>query len=191
MNYKEELQKATNMLGENGYIFLGQNMIFGGTSMFHMVKHLPESQRIELPVFEDTQAGIATGMTLEGFKVCSVYPRMDFLICALDQIINHCDKMSIMSDGQFKLKGLIIRTAIGSNKPLMPGPQHCQDYTEALKWMCKDIDVVRLDSAEMIVPTYEAAMKSDYPTIIIEIPDMYNAELKEELIASRAKEVIR
>ena len=57
MNYKEELQKATDILAENGYIFHGQNMRAGGTSLFHMIKHIPEEQRIEVPVFEDIQMG--------------------------------------------------------------------------------------------------------------------------------------
>lgn len=190
MNYKEELQKATDLLAKEGYIFLGQNMKFGGTSLFHMIKHLPEEQRIELPVCEEMQMGITTGMALEGLKICSVYPRMDFLILAMNQLINHMDKVRIMSDNQFSLKGVIIRTAIGSNRPLMPGVQHCQDYTEALKLMCKEINVVKLESADQIVPEYQKAVDSDVPTILIEIPDKYNEDLKDELIKSR-KEVIR
>ena len=143
MNYKEELQKATNILGENGYIFLGQNMLAGGTSMYHMVKHLPVEQRIELPVFEEIQMGMSIGMALENVKVCSIYPRWDFLICAINQLVNHADKVKRMSNGQFKLKGLIIRTAVGSVAPMFPGEQHCGDYTEAVKLMCKDIKVIK------------------------------------------------
>ena len=190
MNYREELQRATDLLAKEGYIFLGQNMKHGGTSMFHMVKHLHEVQRIELPIFEDIQLCIIVGLTLEGLKICSVYPRMDFLVLALNQLINHADKVKTMSDGRFRLNGLIIRTAIGSTKPLMPGPQHSQDHTEALKLMCKDIKVIKLESPEQIYPAYEEAMESDIPTIIVELPDKYNEDLKEELINSR-KEIIR
>ncbi len=184
MTYKEELQRATNMLAKEGYIFVGQNMVYGGTSLFHMLKHIPIEQRIELPVMEETQAGMATGMALEGFKICSVYPRMDFLILALNQIINHLDKAKEMSDGQFQPK-VIIRTAIGSTSPLMPGPQHSKDYTEALKLMCTNINVVKLTSSDMVYNEYEKAINSDKSTILIEIPDLYNSDLKEELIESR------
>jgi pyruvate/2-oxoglutarate/acetoin dehydrogenase E1 component len=176
VNYKDELQRATNLLADNGYIFIGQNMVAGGTSMYHMVKHLPLNQRIELPVFEDIQAGIATGMALEGLKVCSVYPRMDFLICAINQIVNHLDKAEVMSDGQFKPK-VIIRTCVGSVKPMMPGPQHCQNYYNELKSMCKNINVVLLDKAEMVYEEYEKAMNSDKSTILIELSDLYNVNL--------------
>lgn len=189
MNYKEELQKATNKLGEEGYIFIGQNMQYGGTSMFHMIKHLPKNQRIELPVFEETQAGIATGMALAGEKVVSVYPRMDFLILALNQIVNHLDKAEEMSDGQFKPK-VIIRTAVGSNAPLMPGPQHRQNYYEALKKMCTNINVFEMLTPEDVKNAYEIAMKSDRSSILIEHPDCYNKELTKELIESR-KNIIR
>jgi pyruvate/2-oxoglutarate/acetoin dehydrogenase E1 component len=190
ISYKNELQKATNLLGEKGYLFLGQNMRFGGTSMYHMIKHLPEEQRWELPVFEDTQMGMSIGMSLNGVKVCSVFPRMDFLILAINQLVNHADRVRLMSDGQFKLKGLIIRSAIGSVKPLFPGEQHSGDYCEAIQKMCKEIKVVKLEDASRIYEEYEKAIESEVPTLLVEIPDLYNQELTEDLIQSR-KDLIK
>jgi len=185
ISYKEELQRATNLLGENGYLFFGQNMRFGGTSMYHMIKHLPEAQRIEIPVFEDIQMGMSIGLALNGIKVCSVFPRMDFIILAINQIVNHADRVRLMSDGQFKLKGLIIRTAIGSVSPLMPGEQHSGDYCDGIQQMCKEIKVIKLKKAEQIYSAYENAINSDIPTILVEIPDLYNSELANDLIDSR------
>ena len=186
-SYKEELQRATDLLGENGYTFFGQNMRFGGTSMYHMIKHLPEEQRIEIPVFEDIQMGMSIGLALNGIKICSVFPRMDFIILAINQIVNHADRVRLMSDDQFKLKGLIIRTAIGSVSPLMPGEQHSGDYCEGIQQMCKEIKVVKLEKAEQIYSAYEKAIQSDIPTILVEIPDLYNSELTDELINTRKK----
>ena len=190
ISYHDELQRATNLLGVNGYLFFGQNMKFGGTSMYHMIKHLPEHQRIELPVFEDIQMGMSIGLALKGTKVCSVFPRMDFLILAINQIVNHADRVRLMSNDQFKLTGLIIRTAVGSSNPLMPGEQHSGDYCEGIQKMCKEINVIRLDSADIIYDAYKTAMKSDVPTILVELPDLYNSELTDELIKSR-KTLIR
>jgi pyruvate/2-oxoglutarate/acetoin dehydrogenase E1 component len=190
LSYKDELQRATDLLASNNYLFLGQNTRFGGTSLFHMIKHLPESQRWELPVFEDVQMGMSIGMALSGVKVCSVFPRMDFLILAINQLVNHADRVRLMSDGQFTLKGLIIRSAIGSVKPLFPGEQHSGDYCEAIQKMCKEIKVVKLDQADTIYPEYERAIDSEVPTLLVEIPDLYNAELTDELIQSR-KEIIK
>jgi pyruvate/2-oxoglutarate/acetoin dehydrogenase E1 component len=191
MNYKDELQKATDILADRGYIFHGQNMRAGGTSLFHMIKHIPEKQRIEVPVFEDIQMGMSLGMSLNGDNVCTIFPRWDFLLCAINQLVNHLDKIRLMSDGQLKAKGLIIRTCVGSVKPLFPGEQHCGDYTEAAALMCKEVKVVKLKSPEQIVPAYSEAMESETPTLIVEIPDNYNMDLTEELIESRAQKTIR
>jgi len=190
VSYKEELQKATDLLAEKGYLFLGQNMRFGGTSMFHMLKHLPLEQRIEIPVFEDIQMGMSIGLSLQGIKVCSVFARMDFIILAINEIVNHGDRVRLMSKGQFKLKGLIIRTAIGSTNPLMPGEQHSGDYCKGIQEMCKEIRVVKLDKADQIYLEYEKAIESEVPTILVEIPDLYNQELTNDLIESR-KQLIK
>jgi pyruvate/2-oxoglutarate/acetoin dehydrogenase E1 component len=183
--YKEELAKAMNLLAAHPRtVFIGQNMIYGGTSMFWTLQDIPKEKKIELPVFEEVQMGMSVGMALEGLIPVSVYPRMDFLICATNQLVNHLDKVNEMSEGQFK-PVVIIRTAIGSNSPLMPGPQHCQDHTEALRHLCKHINVVKLETADQIVPEYKKALESDRPTILIEIPDIYNKDLQDKLKEAR------
>ena len=57
--------------------------------------------------------------------------------------------------------------------------------------MCKDIKIVKLYGAEQIYPAYLEATESEVPTILIEIPDEYNQDLKEDLIKSRQREIIR
>ncbi len=185
MNYKDELCKAMKMLGKHpDTIFIGQNMIYGGTSMFYTLEDVPESKKIELPVCEEVQMGMSVGMALEGLIPISVYPRMDFLILAMNQLVNHLDKCEVMSDGQFKPK-VIIRTAVGSSQPLMPGPQHCQDHTEAIRKMVKYINIVKLTKPEDIVPAYKEALASDRSTILVEIPDLYNKDLEDRLKKAR------
>ena len=174
--YREKLLEAMNLLAENpNTIFLGQAVKSTGTAIYHTLKHLPEERRLEMPVAEEMQLGISTGLSLKGFVPVSIYPRWDFLILAANQIVNHLDKMEEMSDGQFKPK-VIIRTCVGSSSPLMPGPQHCQDHTEAFKLMVKNIDVVRLEKASEILPAYKKAMESERSTIIVEVPDLYETE---------------
>ena len=164
------------LLASEGYYLIGQNTKYGGTSMYHTTKDFPEEKRIELPVTEEMQMGIGTGMSLEGLKVCSIYPRMDFLILAMNQLINHLDKAEKMSDGQFKPK-IIIRTCVGSVKPMMPGPQHMQNYTEALKNMVTNIEIRELLKIEDVYSAYKEAVESDKSFIIIEHSDFYNRDL--------------
>jgi len=177
MTYKQEIEKSMKMLGEHpDTVFIGQSIEYTGTSMYWTLKDtVPDEKKKELPVFEDVQMGISIGMALEGMIPISIYPRMDFFLLAFNQLINHLDKMEEMSDGQFKPK-VIIRTAIGSQKPLFPGPQHCQDYINELRTMCKNINIVRLLHTVQILPAYKQALKSDKSTILVEIPDKYEMD---------------
>ena len=68
---------------------------------------------------------------------------------------------------------MIIRTSVGSIKPLNPGAQHCQDHTEALRCLLKNIDVVKLTSEREIVPSYRRAYESQRSTVLIEMIDLY------------------
>ena len=71
---------------------------------------------------------------------------MEFLALWHESIVNHIDKAVIMMGGAFKNK-LIIRTGIGSQRPLNPQCQHIGDFTEAIRLMCSNIEVIRLKSS--------------------------------------------
>lgn len=184
MNYKEETKKAMQLLAENKKtIFLGQTVEYKGSAMFGSLDSVPSEKKIELPIIEDTQMGMSIGLALEGFIPVSIFPRMDFLICAMNQLVNHLDKIPEMSNKQFSPK-VIIRTMIGGTKPLYPGCQHCSDYTDALKLFLKNIDVIKLEKPEDIVPAYKKALESPNSTLLIEVADLYN----EEIIEGRSNE---
>lgn len=171
MTYKEETKKAMNLLAEDPRtIFIGQGVLYPGHGMFASLEDIPDNRKIELPVIEDTQLGLCIGMSLSGFVPVSIFPRMDFLILAMNQLINHLDKIEEMSCGQFKPK-VIIRTAVGSKIPLNPGPQHSQDHTEMLKACLININVVKLERVEDIIPAYRKALESLRSTILIEVVD--------------------
>ena len=178
--YREEVKKAMTLLGEDPRtIFLGQTVGYSGSNIFGSLENVSKEKRIELPIMEDVQMGMSIGLSLEGFIPISVYPRFDFLICAVNQMVNHLDKCEEMSNGHFKPKVIII-TQVGGTKPLYPGIQHCSDYTEAFKKLLCNINVVRLEDPEQIVPEYKKALESDKSTLIIEVGDLYNAEIKKE-----------
>ena len=138
---------------EEKTIFLGQSVGCTGNAIFKTLEKVPMSKRLEMPIFEDTQMGMSIGLSLEGFVPISIFPRMDFFITAMNQLENHLDKIKEMSHNEFNPK-VIIRTAIGSIKPLYPGVQHCSDYTTVLKVLLKNINVVKLTDSKEIVPEY-------------------------------------
>ncbi len=168
MSYKEEMIKAMELLAEDPrVIFLGQNISYAGSPAYETMETIPESRKIEMPVAEELQLGMSIGLALEGFIPVSVYPRMDFLMRAMDQLVNHLDKIEEMSTGRFKPK-VIIRTIIGATSPLHPGAQHCQDHTVTLRYMLSNIDVVKLECPEEIVDTYSFYLRHSISSIIVE-----------------------
>ena len=41
--------------------------------------------------------GLSLGLALQGFVPVSIYPRIDFLLSATNQLVNHLDKIRLMS----------------------------------------------------------------------------------------------
>ena len=92
--YKQNLTNATTLLvEEHGFFIIGQGATDGGHGMSATIDQKLSAKCIELPVFEETQTGIALGMALAGKNVISIYPRFDFFISGLSQLINHSDKL--------------------------------------------------------------------------------------------------
>ena len=97
------------------------------------------------------------------------------MMYGMNQLVNHLDKISLMSDNKFFTK-MIIRTSVGSKRPLHPQCQHIGDFTSVIKKMCLNIDIIRLDNPNLIIPSYKKALnrKDGKSTIIVEFGDYYN-----------------
>jgi len=176
MTYKTELIKSMNYLSKKkNTLFIGQSVLFSGNAIFNTLEQVPKNKKIEMPVFEDVQAGFCTGVALQGFVPICIYPRFDFLILAMNQIVNHLDKIRLMSSKDFKPK-VIIRTSIGKKNPLNGGVQHTQDYTKIFKSILTEIELVRLINTKQIFNAYKKAYlrKDSKSTLIIENGDSYN-----------------
>jgi pyruvate/2-oxoglutarate/acetoin dehydrogenase E1 component len=176
MKYREELIRSMEWLATKpDIVFTGQAIGMSGHAISGTVSTVPQDKRIELPVFEETQLGMATGMALTGWVPVTAYPRFDFFILSLNQLVNHLDKIQDMSKGDMKPK-VIIRVAIGSKIPFSAGPQHTQDHTEAIRKMLTEVEVVELIEPEDIFPAFEKAYNSDKSTLIIEHSEYYGSK---------------
>jgi pyruvate/2-oxoglutarate/acetoin dehydrogenase E1 component len=176
MKYKEELDRSMEWLAtKSNTVFMGQAIGFSGHAISNTMSKVPQDKRVELPVFEELQLGIATGMALEGWVPVTCYPRFDFFILSLNQLVNHLDKMQDMSSRDMKPK-VIIRVAVGSKVPFSAGPQHTQNHTEAMKNMLTEIKVVELIEPEQIFESFKNAYESDKSTLIIEHSEYYGTK---------------
>ncbi len=169
VSYSDELTAAMTWLGEQpDTIFLGQQVRYPGNALFNTLHNVPEEKKIELGVMEDSQLGMSIGLSLTGKVPITIYPRMNFLICAMDALINHLDKIEQYSHGQFRPK-VIIRVCVGSTHPMNPGVQHSGDYSLALH----NVRIIRLKEEWNILPAYQEAYYSGLSTILIEYGDLY------------------
>jgi pyruvate/2-oxoglutarate/acetoin dehydrogenase E1 component len=158
-------------------IFLGQACKVSGHAISSTLEKVPDNKRVELPVFEETQMGVSTGMALEGFVPITMYPRFDFFILSCNQLINHLDKMRDMSKGDMTPR-VIIRVAVGSKNPIDAGPQHTQDHTEAFRKMLTDVNVVQLNEPEDIFPAFKEAYEREdsKSTLLVEYGEYYGTK---------------
>src|SRR3990172_12405002 len=135
MTYFDELTASMTWLGaQPDTLFIGQSVAYSGNAIFKTLSGVPMEKRLELPVAEEMQMGMSIGLAMTGKTVISIYPRFDFLLRAMNQLVNHLDELEEFTNGQFKAK-VIIRVGIVSTKPLYPGVQHCGDYLDAFKLM--------------------------------------------------------
>jgi pyruvate/2-oxoglutarate/acetoin dehydrogenase E1 component len=173
--YKDELTKAmTYLASDPRTIFLGQAVAYPGTAMTGTLVDVPDDLKVEFPVAEEMQLGASIGLALGGFVPVTIFPRWNFLLLAVNQLVGHLDKLSQMSQNGYCPK-VIIRVGIGSERPLHPQAQHVGDFTDAFRLMLTTVEVIRLDEPEQIFPAYEKALtRTDgKSTIVVEWGDYY------------------
>ena len=154
--YLDALTEAMKLTMEDEKtIFIGQQIVYYGNPMSKTIEGLPKERMIETPVMEETQMGMTMGLAMTGHQVVTFYPRWDFVILAVNQLVNHLDKLE------------------GSDKPLDPGHQHKADYTDAFKQMVTNCTIQKLDTSDKILPAYKKALSEGGIHILVEYPELY------------------
>lgn len=175
MDYGNELRRAMAWLGEKeDTIFLGQSVEYPGTGIFGTLGNVPLGKRREMPVAEDMQLGVSTGLALNGFVPISIFPRWNFLLLATNQLVLHLDKLPIYSNGGYKPK-VIIRVAVATPKPLDPQAQHLGNFTDPFRQMLKTVEVIELLGAHEVFNAYKRAYERNdgRSTLIVEHTSRY------------------
>ena len=119
--------------------------------------------------------GMATGLALAGHVPVTIFPRWNFLLLAVNQLVGHLDKLPLMSNGGYRPK-VIVRTGVGSVRPLHPHHQHVGDFTDAFRLMCQTIEIIRLEEPGDVFPAYRRALEREdgKSTVLVEYGDYYN-----------------
>ena len=171
MKYKDAVKKSMETLAEDSKtVFIGYNLKFGSKA-YGSLKDVSSEKIIEMPVAENLMAGLGMGMGMIGFRPVVIYERHDFILNALDNIVNHLDKLKTMSKGQYN-SPVISRAIVGSVSPINPGPQHRQDFGNILDEML-GMSVYDPRTPEAVLEVYRLASRSNEPSMIIERIDLY------------------
>jgi hypothetical protein len=168
-SYKEAANFAMKELGELGAIFIGYNVARGDA--MGTLGSVPSDQKLETPVAENLMTGLGIGMSFEGFLPVVYFERHDFMLVAMDAIVNHVDKIERISHGEFKVP-LIIRAVTADAGPFYSGITHSQDFTEMLR-AAVDFPVTDPVNGEDLLQAFRSAVESGRPAIVIERKSRY------------------
>jgi pyruvate dehydrogenase E1 component beta subunit len=111
---REELQRDENvfLMGEEIGIFEGSYKITAG-----LLKEFGSKRVVDTPIAENGFVGMATGAAMLGLRPIVEIMTINFIVLAMDQIVNHAAKIYSMFGGQCPIP-LVIRTPGGGGQQL-------------------------------------------------------------------------
>ena len=173
MKYFDELKRSMKMLSEHEKtVFVGQSVRYGGTGLYDSLIDVPDNKKIEFPVAEALQMGMSTGLAMNGHIPISIFVRWNFLLLGACQLINHLDKIPIVSKWGYTPK-VIIRVSVGSEIPVHPQEQHVGNFSVGFKNMLSTVELIELIEPNEIFSAYEMALNrtDGRSTILVEHAD--------------------
>jgi acetoin:2,6-dichlorophenolindophenol oxidoreductase subunit beta len=134
-----------------------------GTTRGLLEKYGPE-RVFGTPLSEDAMTGAAIGMALAGLRPIHVHIRMDFLLLAINQLVNVAAKSRFMYGGRAQVP-LVVRSMIG--KSWGQGAQHSQGL-HSLFMHVPGIKVVAPSTPYDAKGCLTAAIRDDDPVLFVE-----------------------
>jgi pyruvate dehydrogenase E1 component alpha subunit len=169
LSYKDAINVAMKELGDAGAIFIGYNVARGDA--MGTLKEVSSDQKLETPVAENLMSGLAIGMSFEGFLPVIYFERHDFMLVAMDAIVNHIDKIERISHGEYKVP-VIIRAISADAGPFYSGITHSQDFTKLMK-AAVSFPVTDPQNGEEVLNSFRNAKASMKPAMIMERKSKY------------------
>ena len=116
-------------------------------------------------------AGLGIGMSFEGFYPVVYFERHDFMLGAMDALINHIDKIERISHGEFKVP-ILIRAVTADAGPFYSGITHSQDFTNILR-VGVELPVLDPMDGTQVLNAFRQAYQSKSPVIVVERKSLY------------------
>ncbi|HXF83476.1 MAG TPA: transketolase C-terminal domain-containing protein [bacterium] len=128
LSYAQAIREAHAQLlaGDPRVFLLGQGVWspwYAGTSLKDLDKEFGRDRVIDSPVSENAVTGAAVGAAIAGMRPIVFHPRMDFMLLAVDPIVNQAANWAYLFAGAVAVP-VVIRAAI--NRGGEQGAQHSQ-----------------------------------------------------------------
>lgn len=176
LTYAEAIREAhAQLLASDPRVFVvGQGLWspwYAGTSMQNLDRDFGRERIIDSPVAENATTGVAIGAALAGMRPIVFHPRMDFMLLAVDPVINQAANWSYMFAGRVSVP-LVVRAVI--NRGGEQGAQHSQAL-QAMFMHVPGLKVVMPSTPYDAKGLLIAAVSDDNPVLYIDDRWLYDA----------------
>ncbi len=184
LTYAQAIREAhAQLLASDPRVFvIGQGLWapwYVGASMKDIDKEFGRDRILDSPVSENATTGAAVGAALAGMRPIVVHPRMDFMLLAVDPIVNQAANWSYMFDGRISAP-VVIRSIINR------GGEQAAQHSQALQSMFMHIPGLKVvmpstpyDAKGLLI----AAVNDGNPVVYIDDRWLYDqkGEVPEEM----------
>jgi pyruvate dehydrogenase E1 component beta subunit len=165
----EELARDPNVLlmGEEIGKFQGSYRITEG-----LQAEFGKKRVVDTPIAEEGFVGLATGAAMLGLRPVVEIMTINFILVAIDQIVNHASKIHYMFGGQARVP-LVIRTPSGGVGQL--AATHSQSFENWFAY-CPGLKVVAPATPYDAKGLLRSSIRDDDPVIFIESLALYDTK---------------
>ncbi|HYL45027.1 MAG TPA: alpha-ketoacid dehydrogenase subunit beta [Ktedonobacteraceae bacterium] len=166
---REELLRDENvfLIGEEIGVFEGSYKITAG-----LLKEFGSKRVVDTPICENGFVGMATGAAMLGLRPVVEIMTINFIVLAMDEIVNHAAKIHYMFGGQCPVP-MVIRTPGGG------GQQLSATHSQSLEvWFAHvpGLKVVAPSNPADAKGLLRAAIRDNNPVIFLENLALYNTK---------------
>jgi pyruvate dehydrogenase E1 component beta subunit len=165
----EELARDPNvvLMGEEIGKFEGSYKITEG-----LLSEFGKKRVVDTPIAEEGFVGLAAGAAMFGLRPVVEIMTINFILVAIDQIVNHASKIHYMFGGQAKVP-MVIRTPSGGMGQL--AATHSQSFENWFAY-CPGLKVVAPATPYDAKGLLRSAIRDDDPVIFIESLPLYDTK---------------
>ena len=169
IKYMDAVKSSMQTLANDGAIFVGYNVRHGAA--YGSLKDIPDDQRLETPLAENLMMGLAMGMSLEGFRPIVFFERHEFMLNAMDAIVNTLDAIETISDCEYRMP-VIIKAVAGSIRPFYAGYTHSGNIASAMRGFVH-FPVYEPKTGPEVLSAYALAREAKGPVMVSEMKSLY------------------